>query len=109
VELAQGEPPARAIARALRARHGLRLARGRVVASVSHAILDARLTIDVVAATIDAPPRRTALRWVAPSAIGEVATSGATTKIARAVLSQKRSHAARTVLSSSGSSGRAKA
>jgi hypothetical protein len=106
--LARKETPAAAVARGLRARHGVRVKRGPVVARVAHAILDTRLAIDVVTFTVDASPRSPALRWVAPSAIGGIATSGATTKIVRAVLAQKRSHAARGS-SSSGSSGRAKA
>lgn len=107
--VASGETPARALARALSTRHGLRLETGRVLLRTKHAILATRLVIDVVeVAPVAACPRRAALRWVALAGLDEVAISGATTKIARAVLGQKRSQDVLTSVSS-GSRGRVKA
>src|SRR5882672_4290591 len=107
--VAAGEEPGRAIARALSARHGLRLHAGRILLRARHAILATRLAIDVVeAAPVANVPRRAALRWVALDRLGEVAISGATTKIARAVDAHRRSHDLLTS-ASSGSSGRVKA
>ena len=107
--IASGETPGRAIVRALAARHGLRLHAGGVLLTAKHAILQTRLAIDVVkAAPLASVPRRAALRWVAPDRLDEVAISGATTKIARAVCAQRRSHEFLTS-ASSGSRGRVKA
>jgi len=104
-----GDEPAHAIVRALSARHGLRLHASRVLLRAKHAILATRLVLDVVeAAPVSSLPRRAALRWVALDRLGEVAISGATTKIARAVCAQRRSHDFLTS-ASSGSSGRPKA
>ena len=104
-----GDEPGPAIARALSARHGLRLRASRVLLRAKHAILATRLSLDVVeAAPIASVPRRAALRWVALDRLGEVAISGATTKIARAVCAQRRSHDLLTSASSE-SSGRVKA
>lgn len=104
-----GETPGRAIARALWTRHGLRVRAAHVLLRQKHSILASRLVIDVVeAAPVGSSPKRMALRWVEAKALHEVAISGATGKIARAVAAQRRSHED---LSSapSGSSGRAKA
>ena len=91
------------------ARHGLNLHAGRVLLRAKHAILANRLVIDVVeAAPVAACPRRAALRWVALDRVGEVAISGATKKIARAVLAQRRSKELLTS-ASSGSRGRVNA
>jgi A/G-specific adenine glycosylase len=85
-----GETPGRAISRALAARHGASLRAGRVVAHAKHAILATRLSIDVVEATPKGPlPRLAALRWAALARLDEVAISGATKKIARAVLARR--------------------
>jgi A/G-specific adenine glycosylase len=110
--IAPGETPGRAIARALSARHGLRLRAGHVFLRAKHSILASRLVIDVVeAAPAATGPRRAALRWVALSHLDDVAISGATKKIASAVAVQKRSHDLRSSASSasSGSKGRVKA
>jgi A/G-specific adenine glycosylase len=107
--IAAGEEPGRAIVRALSARHGLQLHVSRVLLRTKHAILATRLAIDVVeAAAVASVPRRAALRWVALDRLGEVAISGATAKIARAVCAQRRSHDLLTS-ASSGSRGRLKA
>jgi len=107
--IASGETPGRALVRALSVRHGLRLHAGSLLLTAKHAILQTRLAIDVVeAAPLATVPRRAALRWVAPDRLDEVAISGATTKIARAVCAQRRSHEFRTP-ASSGSRGRVKA
>jgi A/G-specific adenine glycosylase len=104
--VAAGETPARAIVRALWARQGLRLRASHVLLRAKHAILATRLAIDVVeAAAVAAFPRSAALRWVAPDRLDEVAISGATKKIARAVLAQRRSQDLLTSVSS-GSRGR---
>jgi len=104
--IASGETPGRAIVRALSARHGLRLKAGLVLVTEKHAILASRFVIDVIDATpVAACPRRAALRWVALSHLDDVAISGATKKIARAVVAQKRSHDLRSS-ALSGSSGR---
>jgi adenine-specific DNA glycosylase len=104
-----GEEPTHAVVRALSARHGLRLHASRVLLRAKHAILQTRLVLDVVeVAPASSVPKRAALRWVALDRLGEVAISGATTKIARAVCAQKRSHDLLTS-ASSGSSGREKA
>jgi A/G-specific adenine glycosylase len=85
-----GETPGRAIAAALAARHGVRLRPGRVVLRAKHSILATRLAIEVVeAAPTKAFPRRAALRWVALARLDETAISGATKKIAQAVLAQR--------------------
>jgi A/G-specific adenine glycosylase len=110
--VAQDETPGRTLVTALSSRHGLRLRAGKTLLRARHAILASRLVIDVVEATEASPcPRRAALRWVALGDLGEVAISGATKKIARAVAAQKRSHDRRSSASSasSGSRGRAKA
>jgi A/G-specific adenine glycosylase len=112
VAMGVGETPGRAIARALFTRHGLRVHAGRVLLAQKHSILASRLVIEVVEASPTALcPKRVALRWVLPSGLHEVAISGATGKIARAVAAQRRSHEARSSMSStsSGSSGRANA
>jgi len=107
--VAPGQTPGRAIARALSARHGLRLRAGHVFLRAKHSILASRLVIDVVeAAPVATSPRRAALRWVALSHLDDVAISGATKKIASAVAVQKRSHDLRSS-ASSGSRGRVKA
>jgi A/G-specific adenine glycosylase len=104
-----GQTSRRAIVRTLSARHGARVRAGRVLLGAKHAILATRLTIDVVeTAPVTTIPRRAALRWVALDRLDEVAISGATAKIARAVLSQRRSHDLLTS-ESSGSRGRVKA
>jgi len=104
-----GEKPQRAILRALSARHGLRVRPGRALLRAKHAILSMRLSIDVIdAAPLAAVPRRAALRWIALDRLDEVAISGATTKIARAVAAQRRSHDLLTS-ASSGSRGRVNA
>jgi A/G-specific adenine glycosylase len=104
-----GEGPGRAIARSLSATHGLRVRTGRALLRAKHAILSMRLAIDVVeAAPVASMPRRAALRWVALDRLDDVAISGATTKIARAVAAQRRSHDLLTS-ASSGSRGRVKA
>lgn len=110
--VAPGETPGRAIARPLSARHGLRLRTGPVLLRARHSILASRLVIEVVEATeASTRPKSAALRWVALGRLDEVAISGATKKIARAVAVQKRSHDLRSSASSasSGSKGRAKA
>lgn len=110
-----GETPGRAIVRTSSARHGLHLRAGPMLLRARHSILASRLVIDVVEATaVSACPRRAALRWVAFDRLGEVAISGATKKIARDVVAQKRSHDLRSSTSStsstsSGSRGRVKA
>jgi len=109
VEIARGQTAADAIAQALHARYGLRFADGVVVAHVTHAILDTRLTIHVLEGTPVGRPRSAWLRWAEVAALGDVATSSATTKIAAAVAAQKRSQLSRGTGSSSGSSGRANA
>ena len=97
-----------AIARALSSRHGLRVRSGAVILEAKHAILNTRLAVEVVEATPSgAVPRRAAMRWIAPFELGRVPTSGASAKIVRAVLAQRRSRNLRP--SSSGSRGRAKA
>ena len=104
-----GEAPGRAVVRALSDRHGLRVRAGRVIFRAKHSILSSRLVINVVeAAPVAACPKRAALRWVELRGLDEVAISGATSKIARAVVAQRRSH---DLLSSasSGSRGRVKA
>jgi A/G-specific adenine glycosylase len=80
-----GERADGTIARALRRRHGLKLAGLSVVATSSHTILATRLSIDVVGATAVAAPRSRSLRWVPLTALSELPVSAATTKIARAV------------------------
>jgi A/G-specific adenine glycosylase len=106
VVVAAGEDPGRAITKALLARHGLRLRARGVLLRAKHAILATRLVIDVVeAAPAARVSRRAALRWVAIDRLGETAISGATTKIARAVCAQRRSHDLLTS-ASSGSRGR---
>lgn len=110
-----GETPAAAIVRALRARHGLHASAGATRAEVIHTILDKRLAIVVVEAVPGPVPRSSALRWAPIARLDGVATSAATTKIVRAVAGQKRSHVARprpstrSRPSSSGSSGRVSA
>jgi A/G-specific adenine glycosylase len=109
VVVPRGEPSARALARAMSARHGLRLREGDVILRAKHAILASRLVIDVVEAfAVAAGRRHAALRWVALSRLDEVAISGATKKIARAVVAQSRSQEVPASVSS-GSRGRAKA
>jgi 8-oxo-dGTP pyrophosphatase MutT (NUDIX family) len=104
-----GEPPSRALVRALSESHRFRVRPGRALLQAKHAILATRLVIEVIETTpVTAAPRRTSLRWVSLSKLGEVAISGATKKIARAVAAQRRSHDVRTS-ASSGSSGRLKA
>jgi A/G-specific adenine glycosylase len=110
--IAPGETAGRAIARALSARHGLQLRAGQILLRERHSILASRLVIDVVETAVVSPcPRCAALRWVAPSHLDDIAISGATKKIARAVVAQKRSHDLRSTTSSpsSGSKGRVKA
>lgn len=107
-----GETSGRVIASASSKRHGLRLCSGQVLLRARHSILSNRLVIDVIEATAaTACPRRAALRWVSLDRLDEVAISGATKKIARAIAAQKRSHDLRSSASStsSGSRGRAKA
>ena len=88
----RGESAGRAIARELRARHGLRILAGRAVFSAKHAILRSRLAIDVIVAVpVGRTPQRAALRFVAPDELDEVPISGATAKIARRMIDQKRS------------------
>jgi A/G-specific adenine glycosylase len=95
-----GAAPGRAIVRALSARHGLKLRDDGLLVKAKHSILATRLAIEVVeVAPIAAVPKRAALQWVSIDRLGEVAISGATGKIARAVRPQ----------SSSGSRGLAKA
>jgi A/G-specific adenine glycosylase len=97
--------PDRAISRALSARFGLRIRVGAAVARAKHSILTTRLAIDVfTAAPIGTPPKHPDLHWVCVDELGAVAVSSATTKIARAVAAQSRSHDRRS--SSSGSRGR---
>jgi A/G-specific adenine glycosylase len=109
VASAAGETPGRALVRALAKRHRLRLRVGGVLLRAKHSILASRLVIDVVEATpVGAFPRRTALRWVELDKLDGVAISGATKKIARAALAQRRSHDSLASVSS-GSRGRAKA
>ena len=99
--VAAGEPPGRALARALRAQHGLHVRTGSIRVRAKHAILASRLAIEVVdAAPLEAVPRRAALRWVAPDRLGEVAISGATAKIARAMRACGRGRAARSPIRS---------
>ncbi len=113
--VATGETPGRALVRALSARHGLRLCSGQPLSNAKHSILASRLVIEVVEASIVAAcPKRAALLWVALGRLGKIAISGATKKIARAVVDQKRSHDLRSSASSpsspsSGSKGRVKA
>jgi A/G-specific adenine glycosylase len=107
-----GEPAGRAIARALAAQHRLRVRPGRVLLEAKHSILQSRLSIEVVQAAPPASvPKRAALRWVPPRDLGTVPISGATAKIARAILAQRRSHERRSSGSSEspGSRGRLKA
>ena len=104
-----GEAPAAALARELRARHGLRPARGTVTARVKHAILDTRLEIAVVRVPAVAVSRRVSLRWVAIDALADTATSSATIKAARAIAAQKRSQDSLDAASSSSRTGLAKA
>jgi A/G-specific adenine glycosylase len=72
---------------------------GPVIVRVSHTILARRLEIDVVRAKVRGRLSAKDYRWVDPAALAEVATSGATTKIVRAVY-------AASSTSSSGSRGR---
>jgi A/G-specific adenine glycosylase len=112
IVVAPGETAERALVSASSSRHGLRLRAGKVLLRARHSILASRLVIDVVEATEVSPcPKRAALRFVALGHLDEVAISGATKKIARAVAAQKRSHDRRSPKSSasSGSKGRAKA
>jgi 8-oxo-dGTP pyrophosphatase MutT (NUDIX family) len=104
-----GEAPGEALARELKARHSLRLARGTVTARVKHAILDTRLEIAIVNAPVATVSRRAALRWITISALADTATSSATIKAARAVAAQNRSQDSRDAASSSSTTGRAKA
>lgn len=106
-----GETPGRAIARALFARHGVRIRPGGVLLTAKHAILNTRLDITVIEAGLLSPaPRRAALRFADPKALNTVPISGATAKIARQLLTQRRSQRSRPSSSSaSASSGRAKA
>jgi A/G-specific adenine glycosylase len=87
-----GRTAGAAVAGALSTHHGLRVRTGRVVARAKHSILANRLVIEIVEADV-APlsPRRTEFRWVALVRLGEVAISGATKKIARDLVAQKRS------------------
>jgi A/G-specific adenine glycosylase len=104
-----GRSHGRAIVRGLSARHGLRVHAGGVLLHTKHAILASRLAIDVIEAVpLGGLSRRAALRWVPLDRLDDVAISGATAKIARAVVAQRRSHDLLTS-SSSGSRGRVKA
>jgi len=100
------EAPDRAIARALSTRFGLQARVGAAVVKARHSILTTRLAIDVFTATpLGTPPKRAELRWVRVDELRDVAVSGATTKIARAVAAQSRSHVRRSS-PASGSRGR---
>ena len=81
--------PTSAIVRAISKSHGFTV-RGRgVMLQAKHSILSTRLTIDVVDIAPGASiPRRAALRWASVGRLGNVAISGATAKIARAVLAR---------------------
>lgn len=78
---------------------------GKALTRVTHTILTTRFALEVVAAKAPAGRGRDRL-WIEPSKLGEIATSGATMKIARAVLPQKRSQADKPSGSSAGSSPR---
>lgn len=83
----------------LKSRIGLNATMGAPIATVRHTILTRRLTIAIVPVRLEGlTPRTTSLRWVRPSEIRTVATSGATLKAFQAASST----------SSSGSSGRVK-
>lgn len=85
-----GVTPANAIVSAIAERHGVRVRSRGVLLKSRHSILATRLTIDVVDTAPRLPvPRRAALRWVALDRLGDVAISGATAKIVRAVLAQE--------------------
>lgn len=115
VALARGEDPCAALTRALRSRRRLNVRCAGEIARVKHAILDTRLSLTVVRATLTAAGGRKGLRWQPLARLDDVPTSSATTKIARAVSAQKRSQDSRgtgassSSGSSSGSRGRAKA
>jgi A/G-specific adenine glycosylase len=98
--IAPGRTPDDALVRHAKQGHGLRLAVSRVIAHVTHTILAKRLEIDVVAFSRATGPQLDSHLWVAPAALNDVATSGATMKIARAVTAQKRSHASRSASTS---------
>jgi A/G-specific adenine glycosylase len=101
----QGVAPGCAIARAIAERHGFTVQSRKVLLKARHSILATRLAIDVVEATPqNTVPRRTSLLWAPLDRLGEVAISGATAKIARAVIAQK-SGAASASASASASSG----
>jgi len=104
-----GSTPERAIAKELKSRYGLRVKAGTLVAAAKHSILATRLELAVIGAAVAGHvPRSAGLRWIAPHLLDTVAVSGATTKLARAVSAQRRSHDLR-ASASSGSSGRLKA
>jgi A/G-specific adenine glycosylase len=108
--------PRKKLRAALEKRHRIASRVGEHLATVRHAILGSRLTIDLYAVTVSrALPRRSGLRWVDPARLSDVPHSGATKKIVKAVATavQKRSHASRGTASgsrsSSGSRGLSKA
>lgn len=98
--------PEGAILSAISERHGFRVHGRGVLLRAKHSILATRLAIDVIVAVPrSAIPRRASLRWASLDRLGEVAISGATAKIVRAVLAHGNSGVVSTS-ASSGSSGR---
>jgi len=84
------------VARGLSARHGVRVRLGGEIARARHAILDVRLRLAVRRGSLLGGTGRAAgLRWMKTSQLPEAAVSGATLKIARALLAQRRSHVGR--------------
>jgi A/G-specific adenine glycosylase len=90
-EGASAHAAARALADGLAADHGLVLAVGARTASLSHAIMNRRLSIEVYACRVAGRTAGASLRWIEPAAIDGVPVSGATRKAMRAVATQPRS------------------
>jgi A/G-specific adenine glycosylase len=99
----EGLTPGRVITRELRARYATRVRTGALLASAKHSILA------LEGALAGTAPRRADIRWLALDRLGTAAVSGATTKLARAVIAQRRSQERLASSTSSGSRGRAKA
>ena len=96
----KGVKAGRAIARQFSKRHGITVQSRQTLLKAKHSILAMRLRIDVIdAAPRSAIPRRVALRWVELDRLGEVAISGATAKIARAVRAREAGDVARRIAS----------
>ena len=93
-EGASARAAARALADGLAADHGVVLAVGSRAASLSHAIMNRRLSIEVYTCRVEGRTAGASLRWVEPAAIDDVPVSGATRKAMRAVAAQPRSSSA---------------